>query len=330
MYEYEWKLVKKTVQKYVETKQGHGSLHTPVYVFGVSERTYHIIRELSWKGIKVKGVLDNDRKKQGMHCCGIPVVSVNAIEKEGKSRVDVFIMSPFWREMEKQLMETGLQKRHIYVIKAIKRIQTVFVMRSLHVHMGKAVYGAIRKKYGINAKIFLCPYTGTGDIYLIGTFLQQYIRQKQIENYVLVVVSTACKKVADLFDIKNIEQLPSTDVCSRLISYYMAEPEQCDMEILNDSWGEIYTNPTQWIRGYKGHNFTEMFRKYVFRLSDDTMPQPPTLKNADDQIDRIFTGHGLVRGKTVILSPYAMTLANLPNHFWEELVVALQKKGYSV
>lgn len=69
MYEYEWKLVKKTVQKYRKTKQGHGSLHTPVYVFGVSERTYHIIRELSWKGIKVKGVLDNDWKKQGMYCC---------------------------------------------------------------------------------------------------------------------------------------------------------------------------------------------------------------------------------------------------------------------
>lgn len=330
MYEYEWKLVKKTVQKYRKTKQGHGSLHTPVYVFGVSERTYHIIRELSWKGIKVKGVLDNDWKKQGMYCCGIPVVSVNTIEKEVKSSVDIFIMSPFWREMEKQLMETGIRKRHIYVIKAIKRIKTVFAMRSLHVYMGKTVYRALRKKYGINTKIFLCPYTGTGDIYLIGTFLQQYIRQKQIENYVLVVVSTACKKVANLFDIKKIEQLPSTDVCSRLISYYMTEPEQCDMEILNDSWGEIYTNPTQWIRGYKGHNFTEMFRKYVFRLSDDTMPQPPTLKNVDDQIDEIFTEYELVRGKTVILSPYATTLADLPKHFWEALVVALQNKGYAV
>lgn len=326
MYEYELKNLKLAISRYAKKK--HSSSEISICVFGVSERTHHIIRELALKDIKVKYVLDNDEKKQKMYCCGVPVVPINRIKDEPE--VDIFIMSVFWREMEKQLLDIGILKKHIFIIKLAKEIEATFFEKILYVLMGRNIFLKIKKKYSENVKILLCPYTGTGDIYLIGTLLQQYIVQELIEDYVLVVVSAACRRVAELFGIEKIEKLSSTDDCSKLISYYMVVPEECDIKILNDSFGDIYTNPTQWIRGYKGHNFTEMFRKYVFGLPDDAMPQSPCLKEVNSVIDSLFAKHKLEKGKTVILSPYATTLADMPDGFWEELADKLKGMGYIV
>lgn len=304
-----------------------------VCVFGVSDYSQHIIKELQAQGIRADYVIDNDERKDHMFCMGVQVIRFSGlcqIRRGNFENTACFICSSFWREMKRQCMQNGFRRKNLYVIQAGKIYERTFAYRAVWAWKGKGVYQGIRAKYGTESRILLCPYTGTGDIYLIGSFLQQYIAANRITSCVLVVVSRACKKVADLFRIPFIEVLPHTDVCSQLIAYYMLEPDECDIQVLNDSWGEIYTNPAQWIRGYKGYNFTEMFRQYVFRLPEHSMPVPPDLGDCGEQVNELFKKYDLETGRTVILSPYAVTLADMPGVFWEELVKALRRMGFTL
>ena len=110
----------------------------------------------------------------------------------------------------------------------------------------------------------------------------------------------------------------------------MVSPEKCDLMVLNDCWRDIYTNPVQWIRGLHGMNFKEMFRRFVFYLDENARPVHPLFKNVDNELDKIFGEMNLHAGKTVILAPYATTLADMPASFWENVAGGLLEQGFDV
>ena len=151
-----------------------------------------------------------------------------------------------------------------------------------HAIRGKRMYERLVAQYG-EVPVFLCPYTGTGDIYLIGTFWKQYIEKENIKDYIFIVISKACEKTAKLFDIKNIVRLENKIESSYLIRYDMLCPAQKKITILNDSWGQVHTNPLEWFRGYKGLEFMQLFRKFVFDLPDHVQPEHPVLADRDKE-----------------------------------------------
>ncbi len=321
---------KKADKKIFQWLRKNNQKDSKYFVFGVSDKTHYVINRLRKHNISVDYIIDNDSKKVNEYYSGIPVISFDNVvnlRKQYSERFVFFICSSFWREMNRQLKCANLPNIAISIINNQKNI---ILQKVVHVFQGKSAYKRIRKKYGKECHIFLCPYTGTGDIYLICSLLNQYVKINNIEDYVLVVVSNACRKVANLYNIAKVEKLKNTDMCSHLISYYMVEPDKCKIKVLNDSWGDIYTNQTQWIRGYKGNNFYEMFRKYVFDLPKDTLPEPPLLDNMSSEVQEFVSKNNLRKGKTIIISPYATTLADLPGTFWEKLVVRLIKLGYMV
>lgn len=331
MYEKELKVLKRNIKILIGLRRITNK--SKIYVFGVNDPSHHIIRELELNGINVENVIDNDEKKHNMYCCGkkiIPVDDIAYLDENDKKRSCFLIRSFFYKEMKRQLLNMNIPNKNIFIIKVVSSVRETFLYRWYMKLSGEKIYNNIVKKYGSDHKIFLCPYTGTGDIYLIGTFLRQYLNKNNIDKYVLIVVSKACQKVTRLFNLENVELLSDTDKCSDLIIYYMVEPDKCKMQVLNDSWGEIYTNPTQWIRGYKGHNFTDMFRKYVFNLPEAAYPEPPLLEDRSEDIIPIFEKYGLQPHKTIILSPYATTLADIPNIFWEKLALKLKEMRYYV
>lgn len=319
--ELEWidKRVKKLIwRKKIEKKK--------IYLFGVSMRTRKIIQVLRKYGLEPISILDNDKAKQNSHCARIKVIALDQIENISDNKSVYIVGSAYWREMIAQLENRNVKRDSIYLFYIHKK---TLLNHLFEAGKGKYLYRNLIKKYG-NVPIFLCPYTGTGDIYLIGTFWRQYIEQNKIENYIFVVINEACKKVAMMFGIKNIELLKKKYHCSHLLNYYLLCPDKVNMVILNDSWPHIHTNPIEWFRGYKGLNFTEMFRRYVFNLPDDIKPEHPIFENVENELSLLFEKYQLVPNKTVVLSPYSNTLADLSDKFWENLAVSLKSKGFSV
>ena len=68
----------------------------------------------------------------------------------------------------------------------------------------------------------------------------------------------------------------------------------------------------------------------MFDLPNDSIPNHPKLKNVSDKISELFVEYKLIPHKTVVLSPYSNTLADLPEVFWTELADSLMKNGFCV
>lgn len=296
-----------------------------VWLFGVSENTRQIIRILRTYQIEPVGVLDNDTTKQGSCCSRIRVTAVDEAEKRD-SRQNLYIVCSFyWREMVAQLENMGIQKEYILMLYHVESFREHFS----HAISGKRIYDRLVHRYG-KIPIFVCPYTGTGDIYLIGTFWRQYLEKNRIDDYVFLVITGACAKVAKLFKIRNVEVLSQKVECACLIQYYMLCPKKGKVTVLNDSWYQIHTNPLEWFRGYKGLGFTEMFRRFVFGLPDTAKPEHPIFPYVDSLLEPVFQEKHLRPGNTVVLSPYSNTLADLPDRFWVGLARRLMREGFTV
>ena len=282
-----------------------------IYLFGVSENSRQIIQILRTYQIEPANVMDNDRTKQGSYCSRVRVVPIDGVEDLTNGRNLYIVCSLYWREMAVQLQDRGIRKENIILLYHVESLLEHY----RHAVSGKRIYDELLSKYG-KVPMFVCPYTGTGDIYLIGTFWRQYLERNHIEDYVFLVITKACEKVTRLFGIKNVIVFKKKMECACLIQYHMLCPQKVNITLLNDSWYQIHTNPLEWFRGYKGLEFTELFRRFVFELPDGTKPEHPLFPNVDSKLDAIFQEKHLQAGNTVVLSPFSNTLADLPNGFW--------------
>ena len=300
-----------------------------IYIFGINDPAREIIAYLRDNGIIVRAILDNNPQRQHIYCSGIRSIALDEMTnaKEGNNRFLVY--SAFWREMVRDLSNLGVEHDNIFLLLNLNPIRETFLYRMYYVWRGRKIYRNILNKYP-DGEFFLLPYTGTGDVYLVGTLFNAYQKKWHIRNPVFIVVSEACRKVAKIFGWENVIKLSDTEDCSRLISYYMTCPQECNINVLNDSWGEIYTNNIEWLRGYKNLNFTMMFSNFVFALNDSCRPEKPIVDEANVEINNIFEEQSLRRGETIVLSPYSNTLADLPEDFWEKIAKSLNEKGYIV
>lgn len=322
MYSAELKSVTKKIKRLIQKGKLVGK---SIYIFGVSENTRQIIKILRENGYEPQNVVDNDSRKWGSYCAGLKVVNVTDVVKDSCNIW--LIYSFFWREMYLQLkVECGINENQI--VPLVQKEKNIWG-HLVGAFKGRLIYIYLRKKYG-KFPIYLCPYTGTGDIYLIGTFWKQYLQKEEINDYIFIVISKACQKVAMLFDIKNIVLFQKQQYASDLISYFNLCSDIVEVKILNDAWSQINDNSSEWFRGYKGWYFTELFRKWVFGLTDECKPIHPTLKDFSVEVDKLFLANELIKGKTVILSPYSNTLSDLPMDFWEKTCDALKRRGYTV
>lgn len=323
MYEDELRRVRRKIDRIAAANK---FTEMKVYIFGVSDNSRQIIKALRIHNIQPVGVIDNDSSKQGSYCAGIKVLSFEAIRDAADKHNLYVVYSAYWREMLGQLEQSGVKKHNIVLLykKKMTLARLIYVA-----FMGRRIYNRLLMKYG-SVPVFICPYTGTGDIYLIGTFWKAYCEQNNIDNYIFIVISRACEKTAMLFGIKNIVVLKKTKEAAQLICAHMLWPDELPMKLLNDCWGQIHTNQIEWFRGFKGLNFEEMFRRYVFDFTDPIRPQHPKYLEVDSELSALFAQNGFSAGKTVVLSPYSNTLFDLPDEFWVHLAERLIEKGYVV
>lgn len=300
-----------------------------IVIFGACENGKVVIRMLLERGFSIHRVVDNDPKKIGGYCSGIRVEKPEIL-KEWDKKTKVLFYTYYEEEISAQLKAYGMtQNRSFYSLFSRYKLERTALAQSCRILEGVWRFRRLKKKYGEGCVIFVCPYTGTGDIYLIGLLLGQFLENEKINDYVFVVVSTACRKAAQIYGIQNIEQM-TKEKARALIKANMFAPDLFRLVVLNDSWASVYTNPTEWLRGYKGLNFADMFRIVVFQLGERFSLDIPVCRDDIAQTELFFEERRLKPGRTVILAPYSTTLSELPNLFWEEIARQLRDRGYAV
>jgi hypothetical protein len=298
-----------------------------IVLFGASVFSKEVQIFLEKFGYTVSAIVDNDIRKVGKRFLGMTVNTPEEVLLPYDEKKYILIYSPgFFREITAQLEGMGYRKNRQSFTLNFRVNDSLFMFGyiSMHKLMGLYWYRMITKGHPADCRIYIAPYTGTGDIYLIGLFFHTYIERHGITDYVFVVVTNACRKVAEMFDIKNIVVI-SSQTGNDMISLKLATGRYSNITVLNDGW---MGDPLQWFRGYNGLNFTKMFRYFVFGFDDSVAPVLPPKKDNSREIDALFDKHGLIKGKTVVISPYSSTLFDLPEGALEAIVNHCKKQGF--
>ncbi len=302
-----------------------------VYLFGGSRHLRGMREALSLMGVSVSGVIDKDSRKSGTDYMGIPIsLPEETLAQFDKNNVVLILSNRYYREMTAQLKAWGYAAGKNYVVlndvvgtKNDESLKCFFRMAC------RAFRGSLDYRKLIKDKrktLFLAPYPGAGDMYLISLFFHQYLEKHSIQDYIMVVRSNSCRKIAQMAGIENVEIRTANQISdiARSKSFFHAD---WDVVVLADGWN---SEITRWLKGYKGLNLEQMFRHMIFGLDDSVPHRLPPAKDQTKEITALFEQYGLQIGKTVVLSPYANTIYEYHENLWVDIVRVCKERGFSV
>lgn len=328
--------IKASTDSLIQNQQLKGK---KIVIFGCNQAGEEILDYLNTRKIQVEAFVDNSEKKIGTKKKGKNIYSPEHYLRPFKRDVVILIASKYYPEMVLQLEAMGYRE-HEHIIKMAEfnghsnnsLSEEEFDKRLVEVRTGEKCYLEIKKQFLNIEKIFVCPVKILGDTYLAASCLHEYIRNNNIKNYVIVVISKACYKIVKLFGFDNIRQVDAFDV-EGLIQYSVFSEKVTD-EVVILHHRIPYTCKIGDIGNYKDVNFTDQFRYSIFGLDEGTLPEIPQGHRYDEKskeyVDAFFEEHHLQKQRTAILIPYANTVSNLSTELWEEIVRFLHEKGYDV
>ncbi len=193
------------------------------------------------------------------------------------------------------------------------------------------IYENIMSEYTYkDCKLFLCPYAGTGDVYLVCLYIKQFAKKNNINHYVLAVIGQANYKVAKLFEIQNIIKI-SQEEADKLTYLYMAICDEFkDIVLLHHDPIQNYCGILENFRNVNNTNFMDMYIYNVFKgltIQDKILPK---FNYESKRIKDLIFKHRIEEGNTVVLSPYVNTLPPIPWWVWRQLAERLKMHGYMV
>lgn len=195
---------------------------------------------------------------------------------------------------------------------------------------GYNVFKRIMTSKDCNEKMFLCPYAGTGDVYLASMYMNAFAKANEIENFVVVVIGNANFKIASLFGFKRVVKISQEDA-DYLIRLVMFLGEENDrIVVMHHHPPQMHCGILENMRNINKINFTDLFLTNVFHLDLYKDKQLPQFNYSSPQINDLFIKNNLIEGKTVILSPYVNTLSGLPWWVWVNIAQKLKDFGFVV
>lgn len=292
--------------------------------FGANKSSVFMIDKLN--GYNKVAIIDNDVRKNGQIVSGMTVYAPEEYLTLYDSEIRIIIASEYYREMCDQLEELGyMEGKEVFAVWKGPRyydiLEETFDYYISKTSTGKEIYDGLVDG-AIGRHVFICPYAGTGDIYIVGLYLKDYIDSHNIEDYILVVSGGGCRKVASLFDI-NCVSLEQSEIEKLLMYVRLVGLDVCHARVLNDGYLQVMV---KCMRGYKDVDFHTMFQRCVFEAESKKSDIRIKQENSDD----VFEKYDLIKGKTVLLSPYANTIYNMPDKFWKKLADELMDRGYMV
>lgn len=306
-----------------------------VVVFGSNEPAERMADWLLAHGICIEAMIDNNEKKHGTSYNGIFVDSPGNVLGDFKEDAIILIASKYYNEMLQQLETMGYTEgKNVYQVVNMANWSTyslteeTFSDKEKEIRDGWEIYKRIRSKYGEGTRIFVCPFPALGDVYLAGRYLETYCTRENISSYVVTVAGRVCLNVLSLFGITSTELLSKKESDLLVQSLVFCGLKECNAEIFHQRFP--YTVGIGALGNYKGICFNDHFKYTMFGMDENDTGKIPEKSGGSIFIDKFFRENGLIKGMTVILSPYANTSAKLPLDFWEKTAKEYKDKGYIV
>lgn len=303
----------------------------PIFLFAHCEATIELADELLRTGIKPSAILDNNLDKYGLIYKGIPVCEPQiAVKNENSGDAVLLIVSRFYEQMASQMRKLGFTGRILkladYNTYAEYSLSPdTLIRKSERLNRGIERLSRIKEE-NPGRLIILCPFPALGDVYFCMSYLKSFFAMngydKSYHGCLVCVVGNAQRQAVGLFDFGGF---PDLDV-----------KELDQNEIDEATQAVIYTNdPDCYIahqdRPYVVDLHRALYKKCipletvykcgVFGLPQDTKPERPT-----NWMDFNYS----VGGKKVIISPFAKSVASLPERLWTDMVDDLKALGYDL
>ena len=197
-------------------------------------------------------------------------------------------------------------------------------------------YAKIKRKFGADCVICTCAWVGTGDYYFSGMYLRAWLEKKAISNYVFSVASPQHLRILKMFDyISQHTYDMGNNWHVNAFKFFMRD-QLADYHYFlfvggGTSAGFLDMGPRpSYLLGYKGFTILDCYIRLGFNLPRDTVPVPAKFSEDDIALGKLISSSGSVRGKTVLLSPYAASYDGLSQRFWSKITGPLKRRGYRV
>ena len=301
-----------------------GALEKEIYVFGHCNASENLADLLISKGYHVSAILDNNPQKQGNHYKGIPIIGPQKILDRDMKHMIICIVSRAYEAMARQLYEMGylgrVEKLVDYNTFAEYSLSPETISRKKErMKRGTEILERIRRKYNHHFYL-LCPFSALGDVYYAMAYLPGFMKKNHIRDYVAITVGRSCSDIAAMFGCTDREVLNQNDMDELVQAVLFTRAK--DAFIAHHD--RPYTNLLMRALKVKMIPFEILYRCGVFGLEKNFVPCQPTMLQH-------FSGYNsMEKGKSVIISPYAKSVAGIGSQVWRKIISHFQQKGTQV
>ena len=302
-----------------------------IVIYGTTSNSSYLAFLLKKEEIRVDAFYSNEKKDKMR---GIKVHKIEELQNmDWKENIRILVLSSLYEKALNDLKNTKFfkEKKIIKIRDTSKRKKSKsqkirYFFSLLH---GYRMYKKLKKKYP-ESNILVCPGR-SGDTYVAGAFLSEYLIKEQIENYVLTVIGGASESVAKLFDIKQIEKITLHDTTSLINLRRLIGADRFDLKILHFTMGHSPVSVMNGLISNPRITLADVYKYAVYMLEEDSLPEKPIKKENKETVKTLFSNLDLIPKKTVILSPYANSYSddNL-SVMWETMAEMLISAGYTV
>ncbi len=293
-----------------------------VVVFGQSEASDRIIRTLQSQYNMTSKVIDNNVSKQGMKFDDIIIEAPEDVLMPHDDSFIILIASKHYSSMAAQLDNLGYSGQYVQI-----STYDSFCMYSLSDETVQDKILRVRRGDNIRNEILnahpdknylVCPYNALGDVYLAMGYACSYYHEANPEDIVSIVVGEPCMQVAELMGYRNIIKLNQQDMDELVQNIIFCE----DKRFVIAHHDRPYTNVNIRISDIYPIPFDEHYPTAVFGLSG---------KCSIRRIDYVHKEFAkLIKGRTVILAPYAKSVIGIGEDYWKEKALEYSNKGFMV
>lgn len=295
-----------------------------IYLFGHCNATEELADLMIEKGYYIRGILDNNISKQGTKHKNILIVSPENILDSQAENTIVCIVARAYAAMVKQLNQMGYKGRVEQLVNYNSYSEYSLSEETLNrklqrVRQGMEILEQMKEKYPQCYRIY-CPFCALGDVYYMMSYLPYFLERNKITEYVVFSIGQACTSVVKMFGVKYAEALSQREMDEQIQAMLYSGDESAfiahhDRPYVVNVYKILYIKRIS----------LEMLYKYgVFALEKSCKAYRPSCLETYEKLDEI------PEGKAVIISPYAKSVTNIEETYWEQIIKYFKNKGYDV